>query len=210
MPVSPSLSTVVTRAVDGGWPGIDRFTRLSPSGLRLIPAPVAVVEAQQAVSQSARTVVDAVASTASPIALVDAGRFAAPPATHPFVNAADVTVVLHRQAPQSARAAAVRLQRLADQIHACQAIGGEAVVGVVGSAPFDLGQVDEFLSETVGAVPVVGLPVDTLAAAAYAGRAGVSARRLARLPLSRAARHLAAVVAAALVDRAPAVRSAGS
>ena len=209
MPVSPSLSAVVARALDGGWPEIDRFTRLSPSGLRLIPAPVAAAEAQQAVSESARTLVDAVASAASPIALVDAGRLASPPATHPFVNASNVTVVVHRQAPQSARAAAVRLQRLADQINACQPIGGEVVVGVVGSAPFDLGQVEEFLSETIGPIQLVGLPVDTLAAAAYAGRAGVSAKRLARLPLSRAARHLAAVVGAALFERAPAAGSTG-
>jgi MinD-like ATPase involved in chromosome partitioning or flagellar assembly len=204
MPVSPSLSTVVTRAVDGGWPEVDRYTRLSPSGLRLIPAPVAAVEAQQAVAECARTIVDGVASTAFPIALVDAGRFARPPAVHPFVTAANATVVVHRQSPQSARAAAVRLQRLADQIHASQAIGGEVVVGVVGSAPFDPGQVDDFLSDAIGSVPVVGLPVDPLAAAAYAGRAGVSTRRLARLPLSRAARHLAAVVGAVLSDRAAA------
>ena len=38
------------------------------------------------------------------------------------------------------------------------------------------------------------LALDSLAAAVYAGRAGVSARRLARLPLARAARHLAYVV----------------
>ncbi len=198
MPVSPSLSAVVTRVLSGGWVEIDRFTRLSPSGLRLVPAPANAAEAQQAVAESTRGIVDAVAAATAPITFVDTGRFLQP--VHPFVAAASLTVLVHRQAPQSARAAAVRLQRLADQIETCQSTHGGVVVAVVGGAPFDLGEVEQFLVDVVESVPVIGLPVDTLAAATYAGRAGVSARRLARLPLSRAARDLAAAVALALPE----------
>jgi MinD-like ATPase involved in chromosome partitioning or flagellar assembly len=201
MPVNPSLSTVVTRLGDGGWAGLDRFTRLAPPGLRLIPAPANAAEAQQAVAESARSLVGAIAAAGSPIVFVDTGRLVQPPAAHPFVAAATVTVLVHRQSPQSARAAAVRLQRLADQIDASQAAGVGLVVAVVGAAPFDLRQIDEFLADVVGSVPVIGLPVDTLAAGAYAGRAGVSERRLARLPLARAARDLGAAVELAVRDR---------
>jgi MinD-like ATPase involved in chromosome partitioning or flagellar assembly len=201
MPVSPSLSTVVTRAVDAGWDEIDRFTRLSPSGLRLIPAPAIAAEAQQAVAESARSFAGAAATPTSPVVFVDAGRFAPAPQVHPCVAVASVIVVVHRQAPQSARAAAVRVQRLADQLDACQAGDAGVVVAVVGSAPFDLRQIGEFLADVSGSVHVVGLPVDPLAAGTYAGRAGVSARRLARLPLSRASRDLAAAVGIALRER---------
>ena len=201
MPVSPSLSAVVTRAVDGGWADIERLTRLAPSGLRLIPAPASAAEAQQAVAEATRSLLGAVAAAASPVAFVDSGRFLQPPAVHPFVASASVVVLVHRQSPQSARAAAVRVQRLADQIDACQATTSALVVAVVGAAPFDLRQIDEFLSEVAGSVPVIGLPADTLAAGAYAGRTGVSARRLGRLPLPRAARALATAVELALPDR---------
>ena len=200
MPVSPSLSAVVTRVLSGGWAEIDRFTRLSPSGLRLVPAPANAAEAQQAIAESTRRIVDTVAAPTAPIVFVDTGRFLQP--VHPFVAAASVTVLVHRQAPQSARAAAVRLQRLADQIESGQANHGGVVVAVVGAAPFDLGEVEEFLVDVVDSAPVIGLPVDALAAATYAGRAGVAARRLARLPLSRAARDLAAAVALARPDPA--------
>jgi hypothetical protein len=66
------------------------------------------------------------------------------------------------------------------------------VVAVVGAAPFDVGEISEFIATSAGETRVVGLPVDDLSAAVVAGRTGVSARRLGRLPLFRAASRLAA------------------
>ena len=63
----------------------------------------------------------------------------------------------------------------------------------MGAAPFDIGEIESFLADSVGVNAIVGLPVDDLAAAVYGGRTGVSERRLARLPLARSARDLAAV-----------------
>ena len=55
IPVLPSLSTVVTSALDASWVEIDRHTRLTPSGLRVIPAPPSAGEARHAVAQSAHS-----------------------------------------------------------------------------------------------------------------------------------------------------------
>lgn len=198
MPVAPSLSTVVTRVVDGTWPEIERHTRLAANGLRLIPAPARAAEAAQAVGEASRSLVSTLAALRSPVVIVDAGGPAPSPASHPFVAAAAVTVVVHRQATQSSRAAAVRLQRLADQVDALSPTPAALVVAVVGAQPFDLGEIETFLAESIGRVQLAGLPVDELAAAVFGGRAGVSGRRLSRLPLTRAARGLADVVVGAL------------
>jgi MinD-like ATPase involved in chromosome partitioning or flagellar assembly len=198
MPVTPSLSTVVTRVLDGSWAEIERFTRRAESGLRLIPAPARTGEAQQAVGEAARSLVPTLAALRSPIAVVDTGRLQPSPAMHPFIGSAAVTVVVHRQASQSARAAAVRLQRLADQLDAFASVASNVVVAVVGGAPFDLGEIQSFIADSVGDTPLVGLPVDELTAGVYAGRTGVSPRRLGRLPLTKAARALAATTVQAL------------
>ena len=192
MPTSPSLSTVVTRVRDGSWPDIEQHTRLAESGLRVIPAPPRSGEAAQAVSESARSVVTTLATLRSPIVIADTGRLQAAPAAHPFVGSAAVTVLVHRQAAQSSRAAAVRLQRLADQVDAMATLPGAIVIAVVGVAPFGLDEIESFIGASVGEQTVIGLPTDDLAAAVFGGRTGVSSRRLARLPLLKAARGLVA------------------
>lgn len=194
MPVTPSLSTVVTNALDGAWPEIERHTRLAPSGLRLIPAPARAGEAAVAVGQSARSLVPILATLRSPVVIADTGGFA--PSEHPFVAAAAVNVIVHRQSTQSARAAAVRFQRLIDRLD--QFASAPVVVAVVGTDPYGADDVAGFVHEAVGDTPVVALPVDELAAAVIGGRAGVSERRFARLPLMRAARPLAVEVSRAL------------
>jgi hypothetical protein len=47
---------------------------------------------------------------------------------------------------------------------------------------------------------IIGLPVDDLTAAVYGGRTGASERRLARLPLARAARDLASIAERSVHD----------
>jgi MinD-like ATPase involved in chromosome partitioning or flagellar assembly len=210
IPIEPSVSTAVTRVPDGTWSEVERLTRLTPSGLRVLPAPARAPEAQQALGQAARRLVPGLAATARPV-VVDVGGFAGAGA-HPFLGAAAVTVAVHRQASQSARAAAVRLQRFADRLGelGAAAPGTTIVAAVVGADPFPIGEIEPFLASATGALPVVALPIDELAAAALGGRTGVSAKRLARLPLMRAARALADVAAAALPPaNATAWRSAG-
>lgn len=202
MPVTPSLSTVVTRVTDGAWPDIERFTRLADTGIRLIPGPARAGEAGQAVGESARSLVATLASLRSPVTIADTGRLQRPPAANPFVGSAAVNVVVHRQSPQSSRAAAVRLQRLAEQLEAFASTPSALIVAVVGAAPFDLDEIESFLADSVGVNATIGLPVDELAAAVYAGRTGVSERRLTRLPLARAARDLASIAERSVNDAA--------
>jgi MinD-like ATPase involved in chromosome partitioning or flagellar assembly len=193
MPLTPSLSTVVTRVIDGSWPDIERLTRLADSGIRLIPAPSRSGEAGQAVGESARTLVATLATLRSPITIADTGRLQPSPVAHPFVGSATVNIVVHRQAAQSSRASAVRLERLAEQLEAFATTPSTLIVAIVGAAPFGLAEIQTFLADSVGVNAIVGLPVDDLTAAVYAGRTGVSQRRLARLPLARAARDLASI-----------------
>jgi hypothetical protein len=72
-----------------------------------------------------------------------------------------------------------------------------AVVAVVGSDPFDPAEIAQHVEASVpGAVgEVVTLADDPLAAAVLAGRAGVSANRLRRLPLMRSAATVASRLA---------------
>ena len=201
LPVTPSLSTVVTRVLDGAWPDIEQHTRLAHNGLRLVPAPARAAESAQAVGESARSLVPSLAALRSPVTIADVGRLPATPASHPFVGAAAVVVLVHRQATQSARAAAVRLQRLAEQLAALAVSPAPVVVAVAGAQPFDLAEIERFLADAdaTAATSLVGLPDDPLTAAVFAGRTGVSARRLGRLPLVRASRDLAEVVERFLV-----------
>lgn len=194
LPVAPSLSTVVTRVLDGAWSDIERHTRLAGNGLRILPAPARAAEAAGAVAESGRSIVQTLATVRSPITIADVGRLSATPATHPFVGAATAIVAVHRQASQSFQAAAVRLRRFGDQLDVLTRTNRPVVAVVVGARPFDLDEIERFLVGLGTSVPVVGLPDDPLTAAVFAGRAGVSRRRLERLPLMRAARGLATAV----------------
>jgi len=200
MPLTPSLSTVVTRVLDGAWPDVERLTRLADSGIRLIPAPARAGEAGQAIGESARALVPTLATLRSPITIADTGRLQSSPAAHPFVGSAAVNIVVHRQAAQSSRASAVRLQRLAEQLEAFAATPSALIVAIVGAAPFGLGEIETFLADSVGVNAIIGLPVDDLTAAVYGGRTGASERRLARLPLARAARDLASIAERSVHD----------
>jgi MinD-like ATPase involved in chromosome partitioning or flagellar assembly len=196
--ISPSLSSVVAHVRQGAWLDIERFIRCADCGIRLIPAPTMAVEARQAVAESVHSLVPTLAALDHSVIVADTGRLSVAPSTNPFVAQAHVTVLVHHQAGQSSRAAAVRLTRLVEQIEALASSPTIVVVAIVGGAPFELSEVDEFLTGSVGEISVVGLPTDDLAAAVFGGRTGVSPRRFERLPLIRAAHGLVRSVEAAL------------
>jgi MinD-like ATPase involved in chromosome partitioning or flagellar assembly len=203
IPVTPSLSTVVTRATHGEWPVIERLSRLTPSGLRVIPAPVRAVEASRAVAESSESVFPTLESLTSPVVLADTGPLVGPGAVATVVAQSTLTLVVHRQAQQSARAAAVRLERLAENFERLMASAVETALVVIGRAPFDADEIASFVG-TGAVVPprVVELADDPLAAAVLAGRSGVSRRRLLRLPLLRSSEALAAFVSNRLTELA--------
>lgn len=205
IPIAPSLSAVVTRATAGEWSVIERLSRLTPSGLRVIPAPVRAVEASRAVAEAADSIFPTIASLATPVVIADTGSYVGfggsglggvgAGGVASVVAQSTLTVVVHRQAQQSARAAAVRLERLAECFEQLAAGGVETALAVIGHAPFDPDEIARFVGTGAVVAPsVFELADDPLAAAVLAGRSGVSQRRLLRLPLLRSSVALAAFV----------------
>ena len=131
------------------------------------------------------------------VALTDLGRGRIDE-SRPILDTAAVVVVTHRQARTSAAAEAVRLERLIESV---ELVGAPIVLGVIGTDPFDPTEIIEFVSASVpdAVADSFVLAEDALAAAVLAGRTGVSARRLARLPLMRSARTAARRLNAARV-----------
>lgn len=208
LPASPTLSTVVTRAPAAGWPAVEQLAHDAPSGVRVVPAPVRTVEATRAVAEAERGVLPLAAELDRPVVLADLGARVAAHGPPSALSSSDVAVVVHRQCRSSARAAAVRLERAAELVDAVAATGVALVVAVIGRTPFEPDEIGRFLATDSGGRPeppgagpgatLVELPDDPLSAAVLAGRSGVSARRLARLPLLRDARRVAVTIAARL------------
>jgi hypothetical protein len=195
VPLSPSLSTVVTtlHAADSSgdgrsaWTVVDPLVRRAPSGTRFVPAPFRAREAGRAVAEAERLLVPLLAARHDLAAIVDLGRLDLVDEEPATIRHADAAVLCHRQEPSSARAASVRLERLAEQVDALRGLGCRPVLALIGEEPFGGDEVARFLGEDVEWRP---LAPDPLAAAVLAGRSGVSERRLARLPLLRTARRL--------------------
>ena len=112
IPIAPSLSAVVTRATAGEWSVIERLSRLTPSGLRVIPAPVRAVEASRAVAEAAESIFPTLASVITPVVIADTGSYfgfagLGPGGVAPVVAQSTLTVVVHRQAQIDRRHIAV-------------------------------------------------------------------------------------------------------
>ena len=210
-PAQPSLATIVANAgIDVGrnhrtvLDTVDAMTRRSESGVRFIPNAVRARAAHRAVEEAGLIVVPALAG-APTVVLADVGRLRAVDTPSPAIRAADVVVIVHRQAAASAPAATVRVERLVESVEELAHLDVAFVLAVVGRSPFDPAEIGQFVDQ---AVPdtirhTVALSDDPLAAATLAGRSGVSAKRLRRLPLMRDAARLAGDLADLLAsDRA--------
>jgi hypothetical protein len=202
-PLSPSLSTIVTQlhhsSTTGStapmqWNSADSMIRTSHTGIRFIPAPFRTREARSAVSEAEHSLFPLLTSAPHTIALLDVGRLDAlrPPAA---CRDAALTILVHRLDACSAPAATVRLERLAETVAALRDDRHTVALAVIGNTPFTLHEVVEFAAPGATTWP---LALDPLAAAVFAGHTGVSARRLARLPLPRSAARVSADLAATL------------
>lgn len=199
----PSLATIVANGgIDAGrsqrkvLDTVDAMTRLSDSGVRFIPNAVRARAARRAIEEAALVVLPALAG-APTVVLADAGRFRVGDTPSPALRAADVVVIVHRQAAASAPAATVRIERLVESVEELARLDATIVLAVIGRSPFDPDEIGQYVGQ---AVPdtlrhTVALSDDPLAAATLAGRSGVSAKRLRRLPLMRDATRLAGELA---------------
>ncbi len=208
-PLSPSLSSLVTSLHQSSstgstdatmWKTIDSMIRRSTSGIRFIPAPFRSREARGAINEADQRLFSLFAASTNTVGLLDVGRI--DPLRIPSATRhADLVIVVHRQETASAAAATVRLERLAETVDALRTTGHEVAVAVIGDEPFPTEEVVGFAAEGARAWP---LAVDELGAQVFAGRSGVSAKRLARLPLPRSAMRIAADVARLTTARPPA------
>ena len=203
-PVSPSLSTIVANSAAHGatpstaWCAVDAMVRDAPSGTRFIAAPVRSRAASRALSEASSTLFPLLAQLAQPTIIADVGSYAVVDTPSVLLSLASSIVVCHRQDAASAGAATVRLERLAELVQFLTAFGVPLTVALIGDRPFGPDEVGQFLAADGPAEIVMHpLPVDDLTAAVFAGRTGVSQRRLARLPLIREASALARQVAPA-------------
>ena len=197
-PASPSLATIVaTLGSDGIRPPLDTamsMTQHTDAGVRFIALPVRSVPARRALAE-ADAVVAALARTAR-VVLADCGRVRG---TDPVPNAllaADLHVIVHRQESASAAASVVRIDRLVELIEHLGATGRRTVLALVGTSPFHPSDIAQYVDDAVpGSIAeCVHIADDPLAAATLAGRTGVSAKRLLRLPLMRTASTAVATI----------------
>mgnify|MGYP006919317678 FL=1 len=203
-PASPSLSTIVANSAALGnspstaWSTVDAMVSHAPSGTRFIAAPVRSRAASRALSEAGNTLFPLLAQLTEPTLIADIGSYAVADAPSVLFSLASSIVVCHRQDAASAGAATVRLERLAELVQFLAAFGIPLTVALIGDRPFGPDEVGQFLTaEGQAEIVMHPLPVDDLTAAVFAGRTGVSERRLARLPLIREASALARAVAPA-------------
>ena len=195
-PNSPSLATIVANARDPSHDEatstVSTMTQRSGSGISFVSAPLRSLPARRAIAEASVAVVPALAASGA-IVLADLGRRDPIDLPAAIVESAATTLVVHRQHAASAAAEAVRLDRLVEIVEVLAVSAHDLVLAVVGRDPFDPAEIAQHVDTSVpGAlVDAVTLADDPLAAAVIAGRAGVSAGRLRRLPLMRSAAGVA-------------------
>lgn len=196
-PTHPTLATIVATAGSSEnhhevMAIVDAMTHHSSSGVRFVSNAPRGRAANQAVAEATFSVLPAVASSERTF-VADTGRHRGGNSLSPVVRASDVVLIVHRQSPASAAAASVRIERLIETVEDVAHTDAPIVLVVIGAAPFDVAELTDFVDAAVpGSIASsVGLADDPLAAFTIAGRAGVSARRLRRLPLMRDAAEAA-------------------
>lgn len=202
-PIQPSLATIVANVGTGTGTGtgrsvLDTFatvTHRSESGVRFVANAVRARAAHRAVEEAAIAVLPALAAGGAMI-IADAGTHRAGQPPSPALRVADVVVIVHHQASASPAAATVRIERLVEMVEELAHLDAVIVLAVVGDTPFDPAEIGAFVDEAMPDTVrmTMSLADDPLAAAAIAGRTGVSAKRLRRLPLMRDASRLAGVL----------------
>ena len=194
-PVTPSLATIVASG-PASTPMIESMIHHSVSGVRFIAAPIRARAAATAIDEATSSVFPSIASMPATTVIADTGH-RGPNARGPSIlSLASQVVVCHRQEPASAAAATVRIDRLTELIESLTHLDLPIVLTTIGTEPFDPDEVASFVKDAVPHADLIAqsLPHDPLAAAVLAGRTGVSAKRLQRLPLMRAAADLATLL----------------
>jgi MinD-like ATPase involved in chromosome partitioning or flagellar assembly len=171
---------------------VTTLARRSESGLRFVPNAIRSTAADRAIEEATTIVIPALASSTD-VVLADVGGRRTDHLRSPVVRSAAAVVVVHRQTTASAAAGSVRIDRLVETVEALAHIDAALVLAVIGRSPFDPQEIGAFVEQAVPDTVhhTAAIADDPLAAATIAGRVGVSAKRLRRLPLMRDAARLA-------------------
>lgn len=204
VPPTPSLSSFVAgrsasrnRDEPADWRDVEAIVRSSPTGVRFIAAPTRTREAARSIEEAGGSLLAALAS-APATALADLGRSRPADRLPAALTAAQQVVVIHRQDPASSGAAAVRLDRLVEAMEQLNTLAAPVHLAVIGDDPFDIDEIAAYLTAHASVTVESATPIaaDPLSAMVFAGRTGVSAKRLGRLPLLRSITPLADRLAA--------------
>lgn len=177
--------TTATSSGDRSWEALCSHLQQLPSGLSVLLAPSRARVARTVVRESA-TRFGTLLSSMDVIAFVDCGRVEEG-APSPWASSAQLTLVLVRQG--SAPATVTRVDRAGELIERVRGTSGRTGVVVVGSHPYDPGQV----ADAVGAELFGTLADDAIGAGQIAG-AWTIGRGAGRSALLRSARPVAEAV----------------
>jgi hypothetical protein len=199
-PSHPTLATIVATAGSSEnqhevMATVDAMTHHSSTGVRFVSNAVRGRAANLGVDEATFAVLPAMSNSERTF-VADTGRHRGGESLSPVVRVGDVVVIVHRQAAASAAAASVRIERLIETVEDVAQTDAAVVLAVIGAAPFDIAELGDFVDAAVpdSIASTVTLADDPLAAFTIAGRTGVSARRLRRLPLMRDAARAAHVL----------------
>ena len=184
---TPGWSTAVASG-DRSWRGLRSHLQQLPSGLNVLLAPTLAGQADVVVREAAHRFGSMLRSLSEVTVIADCGRMDAEPPV--WTEAADLVLLVVRQAPSSAGATVARVDRAREALSVLATRRVRVATLLIGVRPYPPGQLAEVLGGDVFGV----LPEDPVGAGLASG-AWTVGRGAGRSTLARAARPLAAALA---------------
>lgn len=158
---TPGIATAITGMSSPDW--VTANAQHASSGILVMPAPLRSREASSTVTEALRTVLPTLSAYTEVTAIVDAG--ASSHVLAPAASEAALVVIVASQIAGSPRATAAMLERTAELADLCASRAIPALVGVIGSDPYRIGDIESFTGTQCRAIAD-----DPMGAAVIAGR----------------------------------------
>lgn len=193
LPVEPGWSTAVS-GTDRNWSAIVDHTQELPSGLRVMAAPGRPSQARTAVIEAASGFSALMSTMADAVMVADCGRVELDAPV--WARAAQLTLLLLRQATVSAQATVGRVDRTIEALEVLRTSCRQVGVVLIGGSPYPAPEVSTVLGVELFGV----LPEDAVGAGLVCGGWTIG-KRVARSPLAKAAAPLGEHVVEAVYGR---------
>jgi hypothetical protein len=193
VPATSGWPTAVAGS-DRSWLAVVDNAQQLPSGLRVLTSPARTAQARTAVDEAARGFAGLLAALPDVITIADSGRVDLEPPV--WTTAAQLTLLLVRQAAASAPATVPRVDRAIESLDVLRGSCRQVGVVLVGGAPYRSAEIASALGVELFGV----LPEDPAGATLVAGGWTIG-KRAARSPLARAASQLGGRVVETLYGR---------